>query len=92
MTYSIRKIVAKAFKGNTKLKEAAFNNSYSISIGNSAFEGCKNLLKIKFNDNGNIKFGTKSFKLNNKKKCKVSFYEKSSKNKKAIKKAGLKKM
>lgn len=92
MTYSIRKIAAKAFKGNTKLKEAAFNNSYSISIGNNAFEGCKNLLKIKFNDNGNIKFGTKSFKLNNKKKCKVSFYEKSSKNKKAIKKAGLKKM
>ena len=99
--YYLTNIGTKAFKNATKLKEITIYTSKDdcpVTIGKNAFEGCKNIKKLTLNNNYGgdykYKFGSKAFKFNNKKKCKVYIKAIKSVKKdtiKKLKKAGLKK-
>ena len=99
LTYSISKIGDKAFKNNTYLKKiniTAVKKIKTFTVGKNAFEGCKNIRTITLNNSfgKKINFCNKSFRLGNKKKCRVSIISSKKLKKdtvKKLKKAGLKK-
>lgn len=99
LTYSISKIGDKAFKNNTYLKTiniTAVKKNKTFTVGKNAFEGCKNIRTITLNNSfgKKINFCNKSFRLGNKKKCRVSIISSKKLKKdtvKKLKKAGLKK-
>ena len=99
LTYSISKIGDKAFKNNTYLKKiniTAVKKNKTFTVGKNAFEGCKNIRTITLNNSfgKKINFCNKSFRLGNKKKCRVSIISSKKLKKdtvKKLKKAGLKK-
>ena len=99
LTYSISKIGDKAFKNNTYLKTiniTAIKKIKTFTVGKNAFEGCKNIRTITLNNSFGKKnnFCNKSFRLGNKKKCRVSIISSKKLKKdtvKKLKKAGLKK-
>ena len=99
LTYSISKIGDKAFKNNTYLKKiniTAVKKNKTFTVGKNAFEGCKNIRTITLNNSfgKKINFYNKSFRLGNKKKCRVSIISSKKLKKdtvKKLKKAGLKK-
>ncbi len=99
LTYSISKIGDKAFKNNTYLKKiniTAVKKNKTFTVGKNAFEGCKNIRMITLNNSfgKKINFCNKSFRLGNKKKCRVSIISSKKLKKdtvKKLKKAGLKK-
>ena len=99
LTYSISKIGDKAFKNNTYLKKiniTAVKKNKTFTVGKNAFEGCKNIRTIILNNSfgKKINFCNKSFRLGNKKKCRVSIISSKKLKKdtvKKLKKAGLKK-
>ena len=99
LTYSISKIGDKAFKNNTYLKKiniTAVKKNKTFTVGKNAFEGCKNIRTITLNNSfgKKINFCNKSFRLGNKKKCRVSIISSKKTKKdtvKKLKKAGLKK-
>ena len=99
LTYSISKIGDKAFKNNTYLKKiniTAVKKNKTFTVGKNAFEGCKNIRTITLNNSfgKKINFCNKSFRLGNKKKCRVSIISSKKIKKdtvKKLKKAGLKK-
>ena len=99
LTYSISKIGDKAFKNNTYLKKiniTAVKKNKTFTVGKNAFEGCKNIRTITLNNSfgKKINFCNKSFRLGNKKKCRVSIIPSKKLKKdtvKKLKKAGLKK-
>ena len=99
LTYSISKIGDKAFKNNTYLKKiniTAVKKNKTFTVGKNAFEGCKNIRTITLNNSfgKKINFCNKSFRLGNKKKCRVSIISSKKLKKdtvKKLKKAELKK-
>ena len=99
LTYSISKIGDKAFKNNTYLKKiniTAVKKNKTFTVGKNAFEGCNNIRTITLNNSfgKKINFCNKSFRLGNKKKCRVSIISSKKLKKdtvKKLKKAGLKK-
>ena len=99
LTYSISKIGDKAFKNNSYLKKiniTAVKKIKTFTVGKNAFEGCKNIKTITLNNSfgKKINFCNKSFRLGNKKKCRVSIISSKKLKKdtvKKLKKAGLKK-